>query len=277
MFKKIYDTVSEQTFDGWELIVIDDGSKDFDSLESEVNSLNDSRVKLIPLTRNQGGGAARNAGILNATNKYIAFLDSDDFWHKDKLRQQVDFLEANAADILFTSVEVVGLDGASQKSLNVKYERDQDVSEYIFKYDGVIQTSSIMIKTSIAKQVLFNPVLKRHQDYDFILRLYHLGYKIFKLDAPYTYWVDDGKTVFNRGATFEESSTWLLMYHQYMSKEGKLHYNAKVLFWMARNSNNLTKYVLFNLTNFGLYCSFRVCLMIFKRLTIKFRKIISRN
>jgi len=85
------DSVFDQTFTDYELIVVNDGSPDETSrvLESYKD-----RIRTIDQP-NQGVGAARNKGINFATGKYVALLDHDDLWLPDKLQTQVDFLEKN--------------------------------------------------------------------------------------------------------------------------------------------------------------------------------------
>lgn len=96
-------SVLTQTYKNWELLLVDDCSFDdsvklIDSLTSE-----DRRVKLIKLTENSGPAIARNHAIKEAKGRYIAFLDSDDLWHKDKLTKQISFMEEQGAALSYTS------------------------------------------------------------------------------------------------------------------------------------------------------------------------------
>lgn len=89
---KSIQSVINQNFDNWELIIIDDCSTDQsrEVIQHYVNQ--DSRIKLICLDENSGAAVARNTGIELATGRFIAFLDSDDTWHPDKLQKQVNFM-----------------------------------------------------------------------------------------------------------------------------------------------------------------------------------------
>lgn len=87
------DSVVDQTYRNWELIIVDDGSTD--DTEQVVNSYSDSRVRYTENTGSKGPGGARNTGVRKAKGGYIAFLDSDDVWTSGKLRAQVDCMEAN--------------------------------------------------------------------------------------------------------------------------------------------------------------------------------------
>jgi glycosyltransferase involved in cell wall biosynthesis len=92
-------SVLEQSYGDFELIVVDDGSAD--GTPMVVQAIDDARIKYIKLDGNRGQSAARNVGIAASKAKLIAFQDSDDVWHADKLAHQVPLLDADA-----------GLDGA---------------------------------------------------------------------------------------------------------------------------------------------------------------------
>ncbi len=87
------ESVLQQTFLDFELIIINDCSTD-DSL-SICQSFNDPRIKIITHEKNKGLAASRNTGIRNSLGRYLAFLDSDDMWHKDKLELHFKHLKAN--------------------------------------------------------------------------------------------------------------------------------------------------------------------------------------
>ena len=85
-------SVLNQTFKDWELILIDDFSSDSSrNIINEYITL-DPRVKAYYFDENVGAGITRNKGIEISKGRFIAFLDSDDYWHKDKLRIQIDFM-----------------------------------------------------------------------------------------------------------------------------------------------------------------------------------------
>ena len=95
-------SVSCQTYQFWELIVVDDGSQQ-DIKMVLTPLLQDHRIHLIRLERNQGVANARNAGIQQATGRYVAFLDSDDVWLPDKLERQLQFMRKTKAVMSYTS------------------------------------------------------------------------------------------------------------------------------------------------------------------------------
>jgi len=94
--KASIDSVMNQTYKKFELIIIDDLSTD--ESVSIIKSFNDPRIKLIQLSENGGAGVSRNKGIETAKGRFIAFLDSDDLWRTNKLETQINFmLDKNCA------------------------------------------------------------------------------------------------------------------------------------------------------------------------------------
>ncbi|WP_086981663.1 glycosyltransferase family 2 protein [Vibrio aphrogenes] len=268
-FEKIYSTVLNQTLVNWELILVDDASTDVEDLRKSVNIANDSRIKLFCFEENQGGAVARNKGIIESKGKYIAFLDSDDFWIEDKLEKQISHIEKNNSDIVFCDLKVVDNNLKLLEEKNVDYNDNEDVSNYIFVKDGIIQTSSLLIKSQCVKDTLFNPVLRRHQDYDLVLRLYKNGYLFSKVNEPLVYWVNDGNSVISRGAKYSLCVNWLRVYKEFMTSEASINYASKILFWMARNDGNRIKYFYDVFEVFGLVKSFYIISKIFIRVLRK--------
>lgn len=88
------DSVMQQTYQYWELIIIDDGSDD--NTADLLSGYSDSRIRFHKAGRIGIGGAIKNIGIRLATGNFIAFLDSDDLWKPDKLEKQVDALERHS-------------------------------------------------------------------------------------------------------------------------------------------------------------------------------------
>ncbi|RXE84727.1 glycosyltransferase family 2 protein [Pseudoalteromonas sp. A757] len=88
------DSVLNQTYDNWELIIVNDNSSD-STLEVVAPYLIDQRIKLINNDTNLGGAGSRNIAIKESKGRYIAFLDSDDLWYSNKLSVHIEFMEKN--------------------------------------------------------------------------------------------------------------------------------------------------------------------------------------
>lgn len=107
------ESVLAQSYQNWELLLIDDGSKDKTVDIIQKYAVQDSRIKALHNTHEKqvrGPGAARNTGIEFATGRYIAFLDSDDLWTADKLKVQIDFMQNHNAILCYGWYELITAD-----------------------------------------------------------------------------------------------------------------------------------------------------------------------
>ena len=105
----IEDTINNikiQTYKNWELLLVNDCSTD-KSVSIIEKYLNDSRIKLINLSKNSGPANARNLGIENANGRYLCFQDADDIWNNEKIKKQVDFMKEKECAFSFTGYQFV--------------------------------------------------------------------------------------------------------------------------------------------------------------------------
>ena len=110
------ESVVNQTETSWELIVIDDCSKDSTRSRIRELSLRDSRIHLVENPENMGVAKTRNRGLEMFRGEYVAFLDSDDYWRPQMLKKMVSRAEETGADIIYCSYELV--DEAGKKVCN---------------------------------------------------------------------------------------------------------------------------------------------------------------
>ena len=99
------ESVLAQTYPKWEMLIVNDCSKDNTAEIVQSYVAKDNRIKLINLKQNSGVAVARNTAIQNAKGRYIAFLDSDDLWKKEKLQKQLSFMQKNGYAFTFTAYE----------------------------------------------------------------------------------------------------------------------------------------------------------------------------
>lgn len=99
------ESVRNQTYQDWEMIIIDDCSTDNTSVIIKGYADNDSRIKLIKAPQNGGVAKARNLGLEQAQGDYIAFVDSDDLWKPDKLEKQVAFMKEKGGVLSYTDFQ----------------------------------------------------------------------------------------------------------------------------------------------------------------------------
>jgi len=112
-------SVQNQTYQNWEMILVDDASTDKTVSVIEEFAKNDSRIKLFKLEKNSGNGFARNIALEKAVGKYIAYLDADDLWFSNKLEKQIGFLKANNLHFTFSFYDCIDEEG---NSLNRRVE-----------------------------------------------------------------------------------------------------------------------------------------------------------
>lgn len=204
------ESIFTQTYPNIEIIIVDDNSSD--NTEGVVKELNKKNIKYFKHTENTGGGGARNTGILNASGDFLTFLDSDDEYVNDKIETQVKyFLDSKCDDKTILFGPVIMNDGKTSVILP-KYRdiKDLDIMDYIFIEEGLIQTNTIFLKSDFAKEVLFDNTLRKHQDYDFVLRASKLGAKFQMSEKPLTIWYIDFRTDrMGRKSEYEYSYNWL--------------------------------------------------------------------
>ena len=116
LVQETINSVRSQTYQNWEMIIIDDCSPDNGKGKAIVNqsSATDPRIKLISLSENRGSASARNKGIKDASGEYIAFLDADDLWNTEFLKKQLQFMAEKDASIVFSSYKRISDDGQSE-------------------------------------------------------------------------------------------------------------------------------------------------------------------
>lgn len=168
------ESVIEQEFGDFELIVVDDGSTDASA--ALARSFGDRRIKVIELGENRGGNVARNEGIRAASSPLIAFLDSDDRYLPDKLAFTVaEFERRPGLDLLIDSFIKIQPPGSSKREA---VRRNPVISDRELFRTALFTrllwkaTPSITVRREAAlKAGLFDETLRRLQDFDFLIRV----------------------------------------------------------------------------------------------------------
>lgn len=112
------DSVLDQTFANWEMVIVDDRSTDNTTTIVEEYRKRDNRIKLIVLEKNSGSAVARNTAMENAKGRYIAFLDSDDRWLPEKLEKQLRFMQEKDIAFSFTTYVRILEDGTKTNAVS---------------------------------------------------------------------------------------------------------------------------------------------------------------
>ncbi len=180
---KSVSSVLNQSFGDFELITVDDGSRD--GTPEVLNSFTDPRLRRIRLDKNSGVSAARNRGIEAAQGEYAAFLDSDDWWLKDKLLRTREAIEEYPDIMVFHTLEKWYRGG---KLLNQKKKHRPPSGEV---FERCLRLCCISMSTAVVKKGVFESVgcfdesLPACEDYDFWLRV-GARHRVFLIEEALT-------------------------------------------------------------------------------------------
>jgi teichuronic acid biosynthesis glycosyltransferase TuaG len=173
-------SVLNQTYQYWELIIIDDGS--VDQTVNIVKNLteNEDRVHLYENHHNQGVSATRNKGIFLAKGEWIAFLDSDDIWDISKLQKQMNYLSPTTAEFLFTGSSYINEEGVSYKGV---FEVPELVDYKKLRKHNVISCSSVLLKKHFFNNIKMEKD-DMHEDYAVWLKILKTGICAYGINEP---------------------------------------------------------------------------------------------
>ena len=162
-----------QKYKNWNLIVIDDFSNDNSKKILEKFKKKNKNIDVIYLQRNKGVAYARNLGLRLARGKYISFLDSDDYWHKDKLFDQINFMED--FNYVFTYTDYIPFNLVNnQKIFKKKIETPNSLNFNAYINDTSIATSSMIVNREFVGLIKCAKV-RILEDYSFKCKLLKKG------------------------------------------------------------------------------------------------------
>jgi teichuronic acid biosynthesis glycosyltransferase TuaG len=145
-------SVLQQDFQNWELLVVDGGSQDNTCEIVERYSAVDPRVRLIPNPDDKGPAHARSTGVQHALGEYVAFLDGDDLWLRTKLSVQVDFMRSTCTEFSYTQYWVMN-SNATEVSCPIRVHREYGYPSYLFLRG--IGCSTVIVKRNLfTKEIL---------------------------------------------------------------------------------------------------------------------------
>lgn len=176
--KKTLQTISQQTYSNFEVLMIDDCSTD-NTKEIAESYLKNNRFTLIALKTNSGVANARNIGIENSTGDYICFLDSDDWWSPYKLEIQINYMIRNRLDLSCMNYTRINEEGDTISVVS---------PPEIIKYNDLLKSNHIGNLTSmIKKQIIGSSRFKKtgHEDYIFWLEILKKNIDCYTVIAPH--------------------------------------------------------------------------------------------
>jgi glycosyltransferase involved in cell wall biosynthesis len=191
-------SVIAQTFTNWELLILDDTSTD-NTEEVIFKYQNDQRIKYFKNDTNLGIAKNRNRGLALSQGKYIAVLDSDDYWiDKTKLEKQVEFLDKNTEyGLVGTNIEIVDENSKLLKNINYP-NKDSKIKKQMLIKNNFCHSSVLFSKENVVGIGLYDESLPLAEDYDLFLRI-GLDKKLENLDiASVAYRKHSGQSYSNK-------------------------------------------------------------------------------
>lgn len=189
LLRKSVQSIINQTFTDWELVICDDGSTD--NTLSHLNELSklDSRIKILSYSQNRGLHYALNYCFQNSSGRYIARQDDDDISYPERFQRELDFLNKNNDyDFVGTIADVY-----DEKGIWGEYKVDPYPDKNSFLWSNPFMHPTIMIRRDVLTKVGGYRVAKetrRCEDYDLFMRLYANGYQGCNIQEKlYKYWI----------------------------------------------------------------------------------------
>ena len=214
-------SVQQQSFEDWELLVIDDASKDGTSEIVEALRAEDSRIKLHVLPTNQGAGFSRNIGIKAATGDYISFLDADDLWKPHKIQTQLDLMKYENVQVCFSSYELIDERGKSLqkqiKALQFLPFKKLKKANYIGNLTGMYNASEL--------GKIFCPLIRKRQDWGLWLLAVEKAGFAKGIEEPLAIYRE-------RENSISGNKIEMLQYNYRVYREVLEYSSVKSLFWM---------------------------------------------
>ena len=189
-------SVFSQSYKNWELILVDDLSTDgcYEYLKNEYSKY--SQIIVIQNEFNSGAGYTRNKGLNIATGRYIAFLDSDDIWAEDKLKEQITFMQEMNAPISHTSYVFINELGENRKG----YSKASECVDLVhnLKYTEIGTSTAVIDRKLVGSDFQFSRIRAR-QDLMLWLELLGRGHHSFGINKPLVkYRIRDGQVSGNK-------------------------------------------------------------------------------
>lgn len=190
-------SVLDQTFTGFELIIINDGSND--GTEDVILSFNDPRIVYMKNEGNKGLVFSLNHAVDLSKGAYIARMDADDICKPERLATQKDFLDTHDdITVAASTFEIINENGESGGSWELDRKTiTPDQIKNQMPYENCIAHPTVMVRSDVLKRFKYNRRQVNIEDYDLWLRLLSHGYKISKISEPLLLYRIHGNSITN--------------------------------------------------------------------------------
>lgn len=208
-------SVQNQTYQNWEMIIVDDCSTD-NTVSKISDFLQDKRIQLNQLNQNSGTGIARNKALSLAKGRFIAFLDSDDLWKPEKLQKQVEFMISENQPFTFSFYECIDENG---KSLGKIIQAPKIITYNQLFWSNLVGNLTGIYDTDYFGKIAISSTRKRQ---DWMMWLTIL--KKIKIAKPIT----ESLAVYRVRENSISASKWSLLQHNYNVYRTFHEYNSVV-------------------------------------------------
>ena len=231
--KRSIQSVINQNYENWELIVIDNYSSNFP--EKIIEEFKNHKIRFFRFNNNNNIGKSRNFGIKKAKFEWIAFLDSDDVWEKDKLIKVNNAIKLSKSDLIYHGMYYLPKKFGFLKQIikNKSSLINEPIYENLLKYGNPIANSSVVIKKKKLAEIGF---ISEHdekyswEDYECWIRLSSRNNKFFFINQILGYcWVGQGR-VSNVHQSYKNCKNFMKFYRKEIAKINK---NKKRPVWIS--------------------------------------------
>ena len=242
LIPKAIQSVLDQTYQNWELIIVDNYSDD--GTKEVIDSFKDSRISMLLIPRTGSVAASRNLGVQHSKGEWIAFLDSDDWWFPEKLSSVCDAIQSDP-DLIYHNLQIVSghEDEDSRRRTKSRKLKDPIFLDLLLNGND-IALSSVTVRKSIFMKVNGmneSPTFFAIEDYDTWLRIAKITNLFVHIPkALGAYQLHDGNI--GRMNNFQYLSNALKSYLDELDKEQLRRYQSIYIYQIARSNYNDKKF-----------------------------------
>ena len=226
-FKKTIDSIKNQTYKNFEIILIYDDSNRSDLIFVKKTLKKIKNKNIIVNKKNMGAGISRNHGIKKSKGKFLSFLDSDDVWDKNKLKKQIKFMKNNCLEFSYSNYSII-----DEKGILLKKIKSPNIIKFrdlLFSCD--IALSSVIINSKLLKSEKF-PNLKTKEDYLLWLKLSKKNIKMMGIDKNLVFWRKTHNSL--SSSVMQKLKDAFLVYNKYLKIN--FLFSIILIFFLSINS-----------------------------------------
>lgn len=175
-------SILNQNYKNFEILIVYDDNDKSDLVFLKKLGKKDGRIRIVVNNKNIGAGMSRNKAVKLARGSYLAFIDSDDLWHREKLTIQLNYMVKNKLSISHTSYKII-----DKNSFKIGYREARKIEYKDLIKSCDIGLSTVMIKKALLKKNLFAK-LKTKEDYILWLKLAKNNFVFHPIKKPLTSW-----------------------------------------------------------------------------------------